>query len=153
MQNKFSASSELAAALWSLRRIFFAAGGFSFVINMIMLVPAIYMLQIYDRVLSSRSESTLLMLTLLVLGLYALMGGLEWVRSRLLVRAGSMLDAQMNERVFTAAFEANLQRAGANAGHREESGGSHGEAADGRGVQARDRRAPPRQPRHRPLMG
>jgi ABC-type protease/lipase transport system fused ATPase/permease subunit len=63
MQNKFSASSELAAALWSLRRIFFIAGGFSFFINMIMLVPAIYMLQIYDRVLSSRSESTLLMLT------------------------------------------------------------------------------------------
>ena len=116
MQNKFSASSELAAALWSLRRIFFIAGGFSFFINMIMLVPAIYMLQIYDRVLSSRSESTLLMLTLLALGLYALMGGLEWVRSRLLVRAGSMLDSQMNERVFTAAFEANLRRAGANAG-------------------------------------
>ncbi len=116
MQNKFSARSELAAALWSLRRIFFIAGGFSFVINMVLLVPAIYMLQIYDRVLSSRSESTLLMLTLLVLGLYALMAGLEWVRSRLLVRAGSMLDAQMHARVFNSAFEANLRQVGGNAG-------------------------------------
>lgn len=116
MQNKFSARSELAAALWSLRRIFVITGGFSFVINMLLLVPALYMLQIYDRVLSSRNESTLLMLTLLVVGLYGLMAGLEWVRSRLLVRAGSMLDAQMNSRVFTAAFEANLRGAGANAG-------------------------------------
>lgn len=116
MQNKFSARSELAAALWSLRRIFFIVGGFSFVINMVLLMPAIYMLQIYDRVLSSRSESTLLMLTLLILGLYALMAGLEWVRSRLLVRAGSMLDTQMNARVFTAAFEANLRGTGSNAG-------------------------------------
>lgn len=116
MQNKFSARSELAAALWSLRRIFLIAGGFSFVINMLLLVPALYMLQIYDRVLSSRNESTLLMLTLLVVALYVLMAGLEWVRSRLLVRAGSMLDAQMNARVFTAAFEANLRGAGANAG-------------------------------------
>ncbi len=116
MQNTFSARSELAAALWSLRRTFFITGGFSFVINMLLLVPAIYMLQIFDRVLASRNTSTLLMLTLLILGLYALMAGLEWVRSRLLVRAGSMLDAQMNARVFTAAFEANLRRAGGNAG-------------------------------------
>ncbi len=116
MQNTFSARSELATALWSLRRTFFITGGFSFVINMLLLVPAIYMLQIFDRVLASRNTSTLLMLTLLMLGLYALMGGLEWVRSRLLVRAGSMLDAQMNARVFTAAFEANLRRAGGNAG-------------------------------------
>jgi len=116
IQNKFSARSELAAALWSLRRIFLIAGGFSFFINMLLIVPSLYMLQIYDRVLASRNESTLLMLTLLVIGLYALMAGLEWVRSRLLVRAGSMLDAEMNARVFTAAFEANLRGAGANAG-------------------------------------
>jgi len=116
MQNKFSARSELAAALWSVRRIFLIAGGFSFVINMLLLVPSLYMLQIYDRVLSSRNEYTLLMLTLLALGLYALMAALEWVRSRLLVRAGSLLDAQMHARVFTAAFEANLRSVGVNAG-------------------------------------
>ncbi|WP_372720731.1 type I secretion system permease/ATPase [Immundisolibacter sp.] len=105
--------SELAEALFSLRRLFVTTGGFSFIINMLLLVPAIYMLQIYDRVLSSRSESTLLMLTVVVLGLYALMAGLEWVRSQLLVRAGSLFDARMNARVFTASFEANLRRVGA----------------------------------------
>ena len=73
MQNKFSARSELAAALWSLRRTFYVTGAFSFVINMVLLVQALYMLQIYDRVLMSRNEYTLLMLTLLALGLYALM--------------------------------------------------------------------------------
>jgi ATP-binding cassette subfamily C exporter for protease/lipase len=116
MANKFTARSELAAALWALRRVFLTVGGFSFVINVLMLVPSIYMLQVYDRVLTSRSESTLLMLTLLTVGLLALMAALEWVRSRLLVRAGSMLDARMNARVYCAAFEANLRGVGANAG-------------------------------------
>src|SRR4030095_4251855 len=116
MANKFTARSELAAALWALRRVFLTVGAFSFVINMLMLVPSLYMLQVYDRVLTSRNESTLLMVTLLAVGLLALMAGLEWVRSRLLVRAGSMLDAEMNARVYTAAFEANLRGAGTNAG-------------------------------------
>src|SRR3954463_16162543 len=104
MANKFTAHSELAAALWALRRVFLTVGGFSFVINMLMLVPSLYMLQVYDRVLTSRNESTLLMVTLLAVGLLGLMSGLEWVRSRLLVRAGSMLDADMNARVYHAAF-------------------------------------------------
>jgi ATP-binding cassette subfamily C exporter for protease/lipase len=116
MSNKFSDRSELAAALWSMRRVFFTVGAFSLVINLLMLVPSVYMLQVYDRVLTSRSESTLIMLTLLAVGLLALMASLEWVRSRLLVRAGAALDAEMNARVFTAAFEANLRGAGANAG-------------------------------------
>ena len=116
MRTALPVRSELVAALWSLRQTFLVAGAFSFFINLLLLVPAIYMLQIYDRVLMSRNSSTLLMLTLLVLGLYALMAGLEWVRSRLLVRAGSILDTQMNARVFTAAFEASLRRPGSNAG-------------------------------------
>jgi ATP-binding cassette subfamily C exporter for protease/lipase len=116
MSNKFSARSELAAALWSLRRVFFTVGAFSFVINLLMLVPSLYMLQVYDRVLTSRNESTLLMLTLLTVGLLALMASLEWVRSRLLVRAGAALDAELNARVYTAAFEGNLRGGGANAG-------------------------------------
>jgi ATP-binding cassette subfamily C exporter for protease/lipase len=116
MSNKFSARSELAAAVWSMRRVFFTVGAFSFVVNLLMLVPSIYMLQVYDRVLTSRSESTLLMLTLLAVGLLALMASLEWVRSRLLVRAGATLDAQLNARVYTAAFEGNLRGGGANAG-------------------------------------
>jgi ABC-type protease/lipase transport system fused ATPase/permease subunit len=116
MANKFSDRSELAAALWALRRVFLMVGAFSFVINVLMLVPSLYMLQVYDRVLASRNDSTLLMLSLLTVGLLGLMAGLEWVRSRLLVRAGSMLDADMNARVYHAAFEANLRGMGTNAG-------------------------------------
>ena len=74
--------SELHGALMSMRRIFIVAGVFSFFINGLMLVPAIYMLQVYDRVLNSRNEMTLLMITLIVLGLYALLGALEWIRSQ-----------------------------------------------------------------------
>ena len=76
MANKFTARSELAAALWALRRVFLTVGGFSFVINLLMLVPSLYMLQVYDRVLASRNESTLLMLSILTVGLFGLMSGL-----------------------------------------------------------------------------
>lgn len=114
MTNKPPAFPELNAALLSLRRHFYAAGAFSFFVNMLMLVPSIYMLQVYDRVLSSRNETTLWMLTFLMLALYALLAALEWVRSRLLVRSGAQLEEVMNERVFTAAFENNLRRAGGN---------------------------------------
>ncbi len=106
--------SELHGALMSMRRIFIVAGVFSFFINGLMLVPAIYMLQVYDRVLNSRNEMTLLMITLIVLGLYALLGALEWVRSQLLVRASVRLDERLNDRVFAATFDATLRGAGGN---------------------------------------
>ncbi len=106
--------SELQGVLLSMRRIFIVAGVFSFFINGLMLVPAIYMLQVYDRVLNSRNEMTLLMITLIVLGLYALLGALEWVRSQLLVRASIRLDERLNDRVFAATFDATLRGAGGN---------------------------------------
>lgn len=82
-----------------------------------MLVPSLYMLQVYDRVLTSGNKTTLLMLTLMVIGTYLLMHGLELVRSFLLIRVGTQLDLKINERVYTAAFEQNLQHAGSsNAG-------------------------------------
>ncbi len=105
---------ELRQALWLMRRNFLAAGAFSFFINLLLLGPSIYMLQTYDRVLASRNEVTLWMLTLMVLLIFALIAGLEWVRSRLLVRAGIQMEDALNNRVFTAAFEANLRRAGRN---------------------------------------
>jgi ATP-binding cassette subfamily C exporter for protease/lipase len=105
---------ELDQALLSFRGVFFQVGGFSFVINMLMLAPAIYMMSVYDRVMTGRNEFTLLFMTLLVLGAFTLMGVLEWVRSRLLVRVGTRLDAMMRDRIFVAAFERNLKRAGGN---------------------------------------
>ena len=116
MMNKAPAFPELNQALLLLKQNFYAAGTFSFFINMLMLVPTIYMLQLYDRVLASRNVTTLLMLTLIMLGLYLLMSLLEWVRSRLLVRAGIRMDEELKERVFTAAFEANLRKSGGNPG-------------------------------------
>ena len=76
----------------------------------------LYMLQVYDRVLASRNETTLLMLTLMILGAYVFLGALELVRSLILVRIGAQLDMKMSKRVYTAAFEQNLKRAGGNAG-------------------------------------
>lgn len=74
-----------------------------------MLAPALYMLQVYDRVLASGNLMTLLMLTLMILGLFALMGALEWVRSQVVIRLGTQMDMRLNQRVYDAAFEAQLR--------------------------------------------
>jgi len=106
--------TELADAFYRLRRSFFDLAAFSGVINVMMLTPSVYMLQVYDRALVSRNVTTLTMLTLLVVGLFLLMSTLEWVRSRVLVRVGNCLDMALNQRIFSAAFERNLSRAGGN---------------------------------------
>ncbi|MBL8397677.1 MAG: type I secretion system permease/ATPase [Candidatus Accumulibacter sp.] len=106
--------SELAHALASLRQTFITVGAFSFFLNLLMLTPSIYMLQIYDRALGSRNMTTLLMLTLITLGLFALMSAMEWIRSMVLVRVGARLDLEMNQRIFDATFERNLRMAGQN---------------------------------------
>ena len=105
---------ELELALLSFRRAFLTIGAFSFFINLLMLTPSIYMLQIYDRALGSRNVTTLLMLTLITLGLFALMSVLERIRSMVLVRVGARLDLDVNARVFDATFERNLRQAGQN---------------------------------------
>ena len=79
-----------------------------------MLSLSIYMMQIYDRVLVSRNETTLSMLTFVVVGLYVLMTALEAVRTFVMVRIGARLDDRMKTRVFNAAFERNLARPGSN---------------------------------------
>ena len=88
-------------------------GFFSLFINLLMLVPAFYMLQIYDRVVGTGSTSTLVFLTLLMLLLMATMGGLDWVRSRILVRVGTRLDALLSGRLYDASFKVALQSGGA----------------------------------------
>ncbi len=108
--------NEIAQILISFKGVFRTVGVFSAIINVLMLVPVLYMLQVYDRVLSSRNETTLLMLTLMVLGAYMVMSALEFIRSFVLIRVGAQLDMKMNKRVYTAAFEQNLKQAGGNAG-------------------------------------
>ncbi|UCE31481.1 MAG: type I secretion system permease/ATPase [Burkholderiales bacterium] len=107
---------ELREALSAFRGTFVTVAAFSFFINLMMLTPPMYMLQIYDRVLASRNETTLLMLTFLAIGMYVFMSMLEAVRTFVLVRIGARLDLKMNSRVFNAAFERNLVQPGANAG-------------------------------------
>jgi ATP-binding cassette subfamily C exporter for protease/lipase len=117
MKPKFQIpQNEIGQALASFKGAFRTVGVFSAIINLIMLVPSIYMLQVYDRVLPSGNEITLLMLTLIMLGAYLFMSALEFVRSFVLVRVGAKLDMQLNKRVYTAAFEQNLKRGGGNAG-------------------------------------
>ncbi|MCO7519004.1 MULTISPECIES: type I secretion system permease/ATPase [unclassified Pseudomonas] len=116
MSRQTATRSELADALFRLRHSFYALAGFSGVINVMMLTPAIYMLQVYDRALVSRNVTTLGMLTVLVVGLFLLMATLEMVRTRVLIRVGNRLDMDLNRRLFSAAFERNLSRAGGSPG-------------------------------------
>ena len=108
--------NEITFALTSFKSAFRTVGIFSAIINLLMLVPSIYMLQVYDRVLASQNEITLLMLTVMMLGAYVFMSALEFVRSFVLVRVGAQLDMKLNKRVYTAAFEQNLKKGGGNAG-------------------------------------
>lgn len=104
--------SDLRKALDTCRGSFIAAGFFSLFVNLLLLLPAIYMLQIYDRVLTSGSEPTLVMLTLIAVFLFVVMGGLEWVRSQLLIVAGTRLDRILGPRVFDAVFDQSLASGG-----------------------------------------
>jgi ATP-binding cassette, subfamily C, bacterial exporter for protease/lipase len=109
-------SNEIVQALLGYRRVFRTIAVFSLLINLLMLVPSLYMLQVYDRVLPSRNGITLLMLTLMMLGMCGLSSALEYVRSFIVIRIGAKLDMHLNVRVYTAAFETNLKQQGANAG-------------------------------------
>jgi len=117
MKNKFSKPlNEIEQILHSLKRTFLTVGMFSAISNLLMLAPSLYMLQVYDRVLGSRNEYTLLMLTLLMLGAYLVIALLDLIRSAVLIRVGAKFDMEINKRVYSAAFEQNLKRVGTNAG-------------------------------------
>ncbi|NTV01832.1 MAG: type I secretion system permease/ATPase [Chlorobiaceae bacterium] len=111
---RFSERSDLTRHLWAFRKEFAWVGIFSFIANLLMLTPTLYMLQIYDRVFKSRSELTLLFITLIVVFFYAVMAIAEWLRSRLLVRGGVRMDEALNSIVFNASFERHLKEAGRN---------------------------------------
>ena len=102
--------SELGAVLATCRGTFLMTALFSSVINLLMVVPSLYMMQVYDRVLHSHSEATLFMLTLITVGLLGTMSLLEVFRSRILVRIGGRLDQRLGERVLAAQFSGSLQR-------------------------------------------
>lgn len=104
--------TELKKALQHCKGAFLSAGFFSLFINLLMLVPAIYMLQLYDRVLTSRSEDTLIMLTLIVVILFITMGFLEFIRSRILIRIGSRMDNYLSANLFSSMFKRTINEPG-----------------------------------------
>lgn len=92
--------AELAAALASCRGAFFATGLISGMSNVLMLTGAIFMLEVYDRVLPSRSVPTLVGLAVLAVGLYLALGLLDLIRGRILVRVGISLDEALSGRIY-----------------------------------------------------
>ncbi|MGB4672791.1 MAG: type I secretion system permease/ATPase [Azovibrio sp.] len=108
----FFERSELTRVLWGLRHEFAVAVIFTIVVNVLMLTPTLYMLQVFDRVLVSHSSFTLMALTLVMLFFFLVMSFSEWMRSRLLVRTGVKLDSLLNSRVFRTCFERQLRQPG-----------------------------------------
>lgn len=104
--------SDLEEALKLCKGAFISAAGFSLVINILQLVPTIYMLQLYDRVVPTGNHTTLVMLTLIMMVLFITMGTLEWVRSQILVRVSTRLETLLNERLFKVAYKQALYSGG-----------------------------------------
>jgi ATP-binding cassette subfamily C exporter for protease/lipase len=92
-----------------MKRALFLAVIFSGVANALMLVPTLYMLQVYDRVLLSRNLGTLAAVSVIALYLFAIMALAEWARSRVLARMSSALEQALSPRVFAATFAAQLR--------------------------------------------
>jgi ATP-binding cassette subfamily C protein len=98
-------TDEISTALGAARGYFTTAGIFSLGINLLFLAGPLYMLQVYDRVISSGSVPTLVMLTLALLMAYLALTGLDVVRARVLSRAGVRLDGLLADRVVSATLD------------------------------------------------
>lgn len=113
MRNNDLAAKRGAAELAAVRReglpLYWAVAIFSFFVNMLMLTGPLYMLNVYDRVLGSRSVETLIALSVLVAFLYGLMGILDFVRGRVMGRLGARFQARLDRRVFAASLRASNQ--------------------------------------------
>lgn len=104
--------SELTEALLALKPHFRRALGFALVGGLLILASTVYMLEVYERVVNSRSHITLAMLTLAVALAYVVMEVLDWARAETMREAGQRLDQRLAPRVFQATYESNLRRLG-----------------------------------------
>ncbi len=104
MTNNFKqkGGQELRNARKESRLLYWFVAIFSFFVNLLMLTGPLYMLQVYDRVLGSRSEETLIALSLLVAFLYGMMGLLDFSRGRIMGRIGARFQSRLDRRVFEA---------------------------------------------------
>ena len=107
--------NSLQAALKACKGSFISVGVFSLFVNALMLVPTFYMLQVYGRVVTSGSLSTLTMLTIIMVVLTITTGLLEWIRSRIMVRVSTKLDVILSRDVYRASFKQALATGGMNA--------------------------------------
>ena len=107
-----SDKDELALALKSCKQYFIYAGIFSAAVNLLLLTPIIYMITVFDRVISSGSLPTLAMLSLLMVALLLAVGGFEWVRSLVLISASNQLESLLRRRVSDATFKRSLLSGG-----------------------------------------
>ena len=98
--------AELIDARKKSRSLYWMVAVFSFFVNMLMLTGPLYMLNVYDRVLGSRSLETLIALSVLVAFLYGMMGIMDYVRGRVMGRVGARFQANMDRRVFAAVLKA-----------------------------------------------
>src|ERR1700724_844163 len=109
-------NSELGDALRACRSAFIGVGVMSIMINLLYLTGSIFTLEVYDRVLPSRSVPTLVGLVILAGGLYIAQGILDLIRGRVLVRIGTALDEALNARVFDTVVRLPLMVGGRNEG-------------------------------------
>jgi len=107
--------NSLQTALKACKGSFISVGIFSLFVNALMLVPTFYMLQVYGRVVTSGSLSTLAMLTIIMTILVVTMGSLEWIRSRIMVRVSTKLDVLLSRHVYKASFKRALESGGMDA--------------------------------------
>ena len=108
-QQSGNTRSELNAALGRCRSAFFAIAGFSAILNILALTGSMFMMEVYDRVLPSRSVPTLVGLLALALILYVFQGLMDALRGRLLVRIGLRLDQEMSDRVYATVMRLPIQ--------------------------------------------
>ncbi|UUY09020.1 type I secretion system permease/ATPase [Pseudomonas sp. J452] len=114
MRLRFDPTRDIDAALLRYRSLFWVIALFSGVINLLTIVPAIYMMQVFDRVMASRNETTLLLLTLLALGLFMLSSLVEWIRGQVMIKMSVGIDLDLGERLFGVAFQKSLKEHNAN---------------------------------------
>jgi ATP-binding cassette subfamily C protein len=108
---------QVAAALQACRGAFWSVAIFSGVVNLLMLAGPLYMLQIYDRVLASRSVPTLVALSIFLVGAYAFQGVLDAIRGRIVVRGAAVLDQHLDTTVHRAVIALAIQSRRPNDAH------------------------------------
>lgn len=109
MFRQFLQKNELTDLLQGEKGVIRSVAVFSAVVNILALVPSLYMLQVYDRVMTSQNVTTLTVLTLLALGMLVLSALLDASRTFVLVRVGARFDMAINRRVYSAAFQHHLK--------------------------------------------